>query len=142
MKKEISARQWATIKRVAQSVQPLVSKQETLQKQTQKLYNEFKELDTQIEAFDYGIKSTYGLGVRDMVKKNVIVLDDKFDKDGHPMKKTVYVPTEKVEYDKEKNVYYLDLPNPENEGTQEAPSTDTVENAQPGNTTVEEQLFS
>lgn len=110
-KKELSTRQWATIKRTAQNVFPLIEKRNKLQKYVEEL----ETINAQIEGMEYGTKAlTGGYTSEEIVKRVVSDYIDpttgavKTDKDGRALKITKYVPnTDIVEFDAQANVYYV-----------------------------------
>lgn len=110
-KKELSTRQWATIKRTAQNVFPLIEKRNKLQKYVEEL----ETINAQIEGMEYGTKAlTGGYTSEEIVKRVVSDYVDpttgavKTDKDGRALKITKYVPnTDIVEFDAQANVYYV-----------------------------------
>lgn len=110
-KKELSTRQWATIKRTAQNVLPLIQKREKLQKYVEEL----ETINAQIEGMEYGTKAlTGGYTSEEIVKRVVSDYVDpntgvvKTDKDGRALKITKYVPnTDVVEFDAQANIYYI-----------------------------------
>ena len=110
-KKELSTRQWATIKRTAQNVLPLIEKRKKLEKYVAEL----EATDAQIEGMEYGTKIlTGGYTSEEIVKRVVSDYVDpttgavKTDKDGRALKITKYVPnTDVVEFDAQANVYYI-----------------------------------
>lgn len=110
-KKELSTRQWATIKRTAQNVLPLIQKREKLQKYVEEL----ETINAQIEGMEYGTKAlTGGYTSEEIVKRVVSDYVDsntgavKTDKDGRALKITKYVPNnDVVEFDAQANVYYI-----------------------------------
>ena len=110
-KKELSTRQWATIKRTAQNVLPLIEKRKKLQKYVEEL----EAINAQIEGMEYGTKVlTGGYTSEEIVKRVVSDYVDpntgvvKTDKDGRTLKITKYVPnTDVVEFDAQSNVYYI-----------------------------------
>ena len=110
-KKELSTRQWATIKRTAQNVLPLIEKRKKLEKYVAEL----EAINAQIEGMEYGTKIlTGGYTSEEIVKRVVSDYVDpttgavKTDKDGRALKITKYVPnTDVVEFDVQANVYYI-----------------------------------
>ena len=110
-KKELSTRQWATIKRTAQNVLPLIEKKKKLEKYVAEL----EAINAQIEGMEYGTKIlTGGYTSEEIVKRVVSDYVDpntgvtKTDKDGRALKITKYVPnTDVVEFDAQANVYYI-----------------------------------
>ena len=114
-KKELSTRHWATIKRTAQNVLPLIEKRKKLEKYVAEL----EAINAQIEGMEYGTKIlTGGYTSEEIVKRVVSDYVDpttgavKTDKDGRALKITKYVPnTDVVEFDAQANVYYI-VPKP------------------------------
>lgn len=110
-KKELSTRQWATIKRTAQNVLPLIEKRAKLEKYVAEL----EAINAQIEGMEYGTKIlTGGYTSEEIVKRVVSDYVDsttgsvKTDKNGRTLKITKYVPnTDVVEFDAQANVYYI-----------------------------------
>lgn len=122
MEKIISIREWATIKRIAQSVNPMVLKKQAVYKKMKELAGEYQALNAQIAGFEGGVKALCGgLGTEQLIHKETSVIEGKFDKDGKPQKKTVYLPNTCVNYDREKNVYVLTLPEPQETPAPEMP---------------------
>ena len=94
--KTLSIRQMATVKRVAQNVNPLVVKKNKIAAKINELNAEYNALTDEIEGHEMGIKAlTGGLISEDLVIKKV---EDtgKVDKDGKPIKVTKYEPKEGV----------------------------------------------
>lgn len=81
----------ATIKRTAQSVNPMVSKKAKLKEQIDALQAEYDQLNTMQEQYEASIKTmTGGYGTEDLVDK-VIETTSAVDKNGKPIKVTKYV---------------------------------------------------
>ena len=115
--KVISVRDWASIKKMAQIVNPLVSKKNNILKKIDTLMNEIEGpggLNEQIAGMEAGIKARFlGLGTEQLVKKVITpyvredgtpVLDAKT---GKQLTRTTYEPLECLVYDKENNNYVL-----------------------------------
>ena len=115
--KVISVRDFASIKKMAQIVNPLVSKKRTIMKKIAALTAEIEGpegLDIQIAGMEAGIKAKFlGLGTEHLVRKVVSpavredgtpILDAKT---GKQLTKTTYEPTDVLKYDKEHNNYIL-----------------------------------
>ena len=115
--KVISVREFASIKKMAQIVNPLVSKKKTIMKKIAALTAEIEGpegLDIQIAGMEAGIKAKFlGLGTEQLVRKVVSpavredgtpILDAKT---GKQLTKTTYEPTDVLKYDKEHNNYIL-----------------------------------
>ena len=114
MNKILSVRQFATVKRVAQNVNPLVVKKNKIATKINELNAEYNALAEEIEGHEMGIKAlTGGLTSEDLVVKKV---EDtgKVDKDGKPIKVTKYEPKEGVvTFNEEANVYEIHTDEPE-----------------------------
>ena len=112
--KTLSVRQFATVKRVAQNVNPLVVKKNKIAAKIDELNAEYNALTEEIEGHEMGIKAlTGGLTSEDLVVKKV---EDtgKVDKNGCPVKVTKYEPKEGVVmFNEETNVYEIHTEEPE-----------------------------
>lgn len=115
--KVISTRDFSAIKKMAQIVNPLVSKKNTILKKVAALMEEIEGpdgLDVQIAGMEAGIKAKFlGLGTEQLVKKVVTpavredgtpVLDAKT---GKQLTKTTYEPLECLVYNEADNNYTL-----------------------------------
>lgn len=81
----------ATIKRTAQSVNPMVSRKAKIKEQMDALQAEYNQLDTMQEQYEASIKTmTGGYGTEDLVEK-VVETTNAVDKNGKPIKVTKYV---------------------------------------------------
>lgn len=81
----------ATIKRTAQSVNPMVSKKAKIKEQIDALQVEYDQLNTMQEQYEASIKTmTGGYGTEDLVEK-VIETTNTVDKNGKHIKVTKYV---------------------------------------------------
>lgn len=122
--KVITVRQMATIKRVAQNVNPLVVKKNKIAAKIEELKAEYDSLNEEIEGHEMGIKAlTGGFISEDLVVKKV---EDtgKVDKNGAPIKVTKYEPREGiVTFNAETNAFEI----AEFENTLEP--TDTVDDS-------------
>ena len=129
--KVISVRDWASIKKMAQIVNPLVSKKNNILKKIDTLMNEIEGpggLNEQIAGMEAGIKARFlGLGTEQLVKKvttpyvredGTPVLDAKT---GKQLTRTIYEPLECLVYNKENNNYVLTVA--EEEDLEEFPMT-------------------
>ena len=130
--KVISTRDFSAIKKMAQIVNPLVSKKNTILKKVAALMEEIEGpdgLDVQIAGMEAGIKAKFlGLGTEQLVKKVVTpavredgtpVLDAKT---GKQLTKTTWEPLECLVYNKENNNYVLTVV--EEEYLEELPITE------------------
>ena len=89
--KKFSKFEIATIKRTAQSLNPMVSKKAKLKEQIDALQAEYDQLNTMQEQYEASIKTmTGGYGTEDLVDK-VIETTSAVDKNGKPIKVTKYV---------------------------------------------------
>ena len=115
--KVISTRDFSAIKKMAQIVNPLVSKKNNILKKVAALMEQIEGpegLDVQIAGMEAGIKAKFlGLGTEQLVKKVVTpavredgtpVLDAKT---GKQLTKTTYEPLECLVYNKDDNNYTL-----------------------------------
>ena len=134
--KVISVREFASIKKMAQIVNPLVSKKRTIMKKIAALTAEIEGpegLDIQIAGMEAGIKAKFlGLGTEQLVRKVVSpavredgtpILDAKT---GKQLTKTTYEPTNVLKYDKEHNNYILTVIDEEGQSVVEDDDT-TIE---------------
>lgn len=131
--KVISVRDFASIKKMAQIVNPLVSKKRTIMKKIAALTAEIEGpegLDIQIAGMEAGIKAKFlGLGTEQLVRKVVSpavredgtpILDAKT---GKQLTKTTYEPTDVLKYDKEHNNYILTVTDEEGQSVVEDDDT-------------------
>ena len=115
--KVISTRDFSAIKKMAQIVNPLVSKKNSILKKVAALMEEIEGpdgLDVQIAGMEAGIKAKFlGLGTEQLVKKVVTpairedgtpILDAKT---GKQLTKTTWEPLPCLVYNEEKNNYTL-----------------------------------
>lgn len=111
--KTLTVRQFATVKRVAQNVNPLVVKKNKIATKIDELNAEYNALTEEIEGHEMGIKAlTGGYISEDLVTKKV---EDtgKLDKDGKPIKVTKYEPKDGVVvFNEEANVYEIHINEP------------------------------
>ena len=131
--KTISIRQFASVKRIAQNVSPLVVKKNKIAAKIDELNIEYNALIEEIEGHEMGVKAlTGGLTSEDLVVKKV---EDtgKVDKNGCPVKVTKYEPKAGVVvFNEEANVYEIHVEEPEFENvnpevvddTEKAPERD------------------
>lgn len=130
--KVVSTREFSAIKKMAQIVNPLVSRKNTILKKIAALKEELEGpdgLEAQIAGMEAGIKAKFlGLGTEQLVKRVVIpsvredgtpVLDAKT---GKQLTKTIYEPLECLVYNEEDNNYTLTVA--EEEDLEEPPMTE------------------
>ena len=129
--KVLTVRQMASIKRVAQNVNPLVVKKNKIAAKISELNEEYNVINEEIEGHEMGVKAlTGGLISEDLVVKKV---EDtgKVDKEGKPIKVTKYEPKAGVvTYNEEQNVYEIHIEEPVlDNGVGMAESVDDTEKA-------------
>lgn len=108
-KKTLTVRQMATIKRVAQNVNPLIEKRNKVLSKIEQLKSEFLAINKVIEAHEMGVMAlTDGLTSDNLVVKKV-ENTEKLDKNGNPIKVTKYEPRAViVTFNKDTNLYEID----------------------------------
>lgn len=110
MNKTLTVRQFASVKRVAANVNPLVVKKNKITAKIKELNTEYNALVEEIEGHEMGIRRlTGGLTSEDLTVKKV---EDtgKVDKEGKPIKVTKYEPKAGVvTYNEEQNVYEIHI---------------------------------
>ncbi len=105
--KTLTVRQFATIKRVAQNVNPLVTRKNKVLDKMKELQQEFDALTVEINGHETGIRAlTGGYNSEDIVTK-VVETTDKIDAKGQPVKVTKYVMTDIITYNEANNNYEL-----------------------------------
>lgn len=130
--KVISHRDFSAVKKMAQIVNPLVSKKNSILKKVAALMKEIEGpegLDVQIAGMESGIKTKFlGLGTEQLIRKVVTpavredgtpVLDAKT---GKQLTKTTWEPLECLVYNEENNNYTLTVA--EEEDLEEPPMTE------------------
>lgn len=137
--KVISTRDFSAIKKMAQIVNPLVSKKNTILKKIAALTEEIEGpegLDVQIAGMEAGIKAKFlGLGTEQLVKKVVTpavredgtpVLDAKT---GKQLTKTTWEPLECLVYNEADNNYVLTVKEEEDDMSIETEEVNYIEKA-------------
>lgn len=113
MTKELTVRQMASIKRVAQSVNPLVTKKNKIISKLDELREEYDSVCNEINGHEMGVISLTGGFISEYLVEKRIEDTGKIDKKGKPIKVTKYEPrTDVVRFNQEKNVYEILLPEP------------------------------
>lgn len=141
MVRTLTVRQFATVKRVAQNVNPLVVKKNKIAAKIDELNAEYNALTEEINGHEMGIKAlTGGFTSEDLVTKKVEETG-KVDKNGCPVKVTKYGPmTDVVVFNEDTNVFEIHIePTTNNveddiEGKDKDTRVDTEEIATPGTT--------
>lgn len=131
MEKRISYDQFMAVKRVAQAVNPLITKRNKAKEAMDKAQADYDSFNAQVEGLQSGIKQYVGFDVEQLVKKVIepAVNEDgtpKTDKNGKTSKVTKYVPTDIVSYDKENKQYIITIPDAE-EPKEEVENTESTE---------------
>lgn len=80
----------ASLKRTAQNVYPLVRQRNKLQKQIEEAQEELKSINVQLDAYQAPIKEQTGGYTTDDLISREIINTGKTDKNGKPVKQTVY----------------------------------------------------
>lgn len=113
MTKELTVRQMASIKRVAQNVNPLVTKKNKIIPKLDELREEYDSVCNEINGHEMGVISLTGGFTSEYLVEKRIEDTGKIDKEGKPIKVTKYEPrTDVVRFNPEKNVYEILLPEP------------------------------
>lgn len=113
MTKELTVRQMASIKRVAQNVNPLVTKKNKIISKLDELREEYDSVCNEINGHEMGVISLTGGFISEHLVEKRIEDTGKIDKEGKPIKVTKYEPrTDVVRFNQEKNVYEILLPEP------------------------------
>lgn len=129
MEKRISYDQFMAVKRVAQAVNPLITKRNKAKEAMDKAQAEYDSFNAQVEGLQSGIKQYVGFDVEQLVKKVIepAVNEDgtpKTDKNGKTLKVTKYVPTDIVSYDKENRQYVITVPDEPKKDVEDTESAD------------------
>lgn len=125
MKKSISTRQFASVKRVAMNVNPLVVRKTKIINKINELVSEMKQIDNEIKGHETGIKSiTGGMSSEQLIVKTVT---DKIDKNGNTIKITKYEPNPAVVFFNEETKMYDIFVNDDNTNTNEVENTPETE---------------
>ena len=109
----ISTRQFATVKRTAMNVYPLVDQINKKRAEINKLYAEIEDLNNQVTSWEGGIMAmTGGYTSSDLVIKTVTIATNedgstKLDKNGKPVKVTKWEASSNVVWNEEKKVYEI-----------------------------------
>ena len=106
--KTISTKKFASIKRIAMNVNPLVTKKSKILAKIEELKSEVEQINEEISGNEMGVIAlTGGLTSEELIVKQV---EDtgKFDANGKPIKKTSYLPNEKyIVYNEELKAYEI-----------------------------------
>ena len=106
--KTVTIRQFAAVKRVAQNVNPLVTKKAKIEAKIIELLNDKDQLEQEIEGHEIGIKALTGGYTSEQLVVKKVETTDKVDKNGNPVKIVKYeFNPDRVFFDKENNVYVI-----------------------------------
>lgn len=108
----IKFRDFAAVKRVAQNVNPLVVKKEKIANKINQLNKEYNDLCQTIEGHEMGIKALTGGYTSEDLLTRVMVETGELDDKGKPKKTPKWQLNEGVTYNKEKNVYEVNIEEP------------------------------
>lgn len=126
--KTVTIRQFAAVKRVAQNVNPLVTKKAKIEAKIIELLNDKDQLEQEIEGHEIGIKALTGGYTSEQLVVKKVETTDKVDKNGNPIKIVKYeFNPDRVFFDKENNVYVIK----EEESVEE--KTDNLNTCENGN---------
>lgn len=116
--KTLTTRQFATVKRVAQNVNPLVVKRNKIANKIEELDAAWNSLTKEIESHEMGIRAlTGGFTSENLVIKKV-ENTGKVDKNGCPVKMIKYEPnTDIIVFNEETHVYEIHVPLTDNNDT-------------------------
>lgn len=114
MEKRISYSEFQSVKSVAKSCDPMITKRNKLKAKIEELAKEYKSCDDYISTLEAGVVKIIGFRVEELVKK---VIEPGVDNNGQPKKTTKYLPTDIVSYDEKHKQYVITIPNysPESE---------------------------
>ena len=125
--KTLTTRQFATVKRVAQNVNPLVVKRNKIANKIGELNEAYISLTEEIESHEMGIKTlTEGFTSENLVIKKV-ENTGKVDKNGCPVKIIKYEPnTDIIVFNEETHVYEIHVPLTDSVNTNTVDDTEKV----------------
>lgn len=120
MKKRISYSEFQSVKSVAKSCDPMITKRNKLKAKIEELEKEYKSCDDYISTLEAGVVKIIGFRVEQLVKK---VIEPGVDANGQPKKTTKYLPTDIVSYDETKKQFIVSIPDDEPEPLSESEET-------------------
>lgn len=106
MEKRISYSEFQSVKSVAKSCDPMITKRNKLKAKIEELAKEYKSCDDYISTLEAGVVKIIGFRVEELVKK---VIEPGVDNNGQPKKTTKYLPTDIVSYDEKHKQYVITL---------------------------------
>nr|DAG83992.1 MAG TPA: hypothetical protein [Caudoviricetes sp.] len=127
--KTLTVRQFATVKRVAQNVNFLVTKKNKVAAEIERLNKEYNDLVNEIDGHEVGVRALTGHTSEELVTK-IVETTEKMDKDGRPIKVTKYEPKAgMVVFNEDTRVYEIHDEEEEVSGEVPAESIDDSEKA-------------
>lgn len=127
MEKRISYSEFQSVKSVAKSCDPMITKRNKLKAKIEELAKEYKSCDDYISTLEAGVVKIIGFRVEELVKK---VIEPGVDNNGQPKKTTKYLPTDIVSYDEKHKQYVITIPD-DNKDNEETKSFSGEETASP-----------
>lgn len=106
MEKRISYSEFQSVKSVAKSCDPMITKRNKLKAKIEELAKEYKSCDDYISTLEAGVVKIVGFRVEELVKK---VIEPGVDNNGQPKKTTKYLPTDIVSYDEKHKQYVITI---------------------------------
>lgn len=139
MEKRISYSEFQSVKSVAKSCDPMITKRNKLKAKIEELAKEYKSCDDYISTLEAGVVKIIGFRVEELVKK---VIEPGVDNNGQPKKTTKYLPTDIVSYDEKHKQYVITISddNTEDVGTKSFSGEETATPSEENNleTSIEE----
>lgn len=132
MEKRISYSEFQSVKSVAKSCDPMITKRNKLKAKIEELAKEYKSCDDYISTLEAGVVKIIGFRVEQLVKK---VIEPGVDTNGQPKKTTKYLPTDMVSYDEQHKQYVINIPddNTEEESKSFSESEETASTSEEDN---------
>ena len=128
MEKRISYSEFQSVKSVAKSCDPMITKRNKLKAKIEELTKEYKSCDDYISTLEAGVVKIIGFRVEQLVKK---VIEPGVDTNGQPKKTTKYLPTDIVSYDENKKQFIVSIPDDESEDVETKSFSESEETASP-----------
>ena len=110
MKKTISYAQFQSVKAIAKACNDPMRRRAAAQEKIQKLLEECKEYDNQIESIGAGVFQMTGFHVDDWVKRIEEPTGKIHEKTGKPLTTIKFVPSKNVSYDEKTRQYSIEIP--------------------------------
>lgn len=115
MEKRISYSEFQSVKSVAKSCDPMITKRNKLKAKIEELAKEYKSCDDYISTLEAGVVKIIGFRVEELVKK---VIEPGVDNNGQPKKTTKYLPTDIVSYDEKHKQYVITISDEDTDGVE------------------------